>query len=430
MKKTPLRPYIFGIVLSFALAGLLAGLRIVSVTNPDLGWGVVVWIAAALWVGAPLVILLVITWIVYLVRDRGQIPGRVNALLFVPTLLAILMYPLYDSIEKARRDGFNAAHPAIAEVHVNFAGRDLWVDTSPYASTWSGGGPDMPMQASDAKRFAAFTRYPENMGIANHPGAAPFAYDGSRLRTDVTQYVYPAAQPAAQDASQDVSPSPKPAASSAPLTRLPYPNLKPLTSTLGHSEASLLRYVYFHYPDHVDVAPVLGRLSGMSEQRYEETKQTGLVLFTVHNYTPGAIARLELNGQTLDIGDRAIASLAPLPALCADYPRPTGNALIDIDQGLTVRWQTLDAPQVWREATLTVPGFESPKSVQGESTLMQVQLYFLPDGTVQGERFVRVQLPKGQMGLRTTGLPAQAAAYASCGSAYSAFNPQAVQRLK
>lgn len=424
MTKTPLRQYIFGIILSIALASWLAALGIIAVTSPTLGWGVMGLIVAAIWVGGPLAALLIITWIVYLVRDRGQIPGRVNALLFVPTLLSVLIYPVYDGIEQARRDGFSATHPGITEVHVNFSGRDLWVDTSPYASTGSGGGPDLPMRADNAQRFAAFTRYPQgNSGAGNK---TPFPYEGSRLRSDVAQYVYPAAPQEYQSAAQPSASTP----SSTPLTLLPYPNLKTLTSSLGHSEAALLRYVYFHYPDHVDVAPVLGRLSGMSEQRYEDKKQKGLVLFTVHNYTPSAIARLEFNGQTLDIGDQAIASLTPLPAICADYPRPTGNALIDIDQPLTVRWQTLDAPQTWHEATLRVPGFEQPKAVDGESTLMHAQLYFLPDGTVQAERFVRVQLPKGQMGIRTTGLPAQAAAYASCGSAYSAFNPQAVQRLK
>lgn len=435
------RHYLFGIILSIALACWLAALGIIAVANPTLGWGIMGLVVAAIWVGGPLAALLIITWIAYLVRDRGQVSGRVHALLFVPTLLALMIYPAYDAFDQARRDGFSAAHPPVSETHVNLSGRDLWIDTSPYASTWSGGGPDMPMKANEAERFAAFTRYPNNPNNAAASTAPPFPYEGSRLRAGLSQYGYAApadrAQLAPADATQagaaelaQTTRPPAARANAAPLTILPYPNLKPLTSTLGHAEASLLRYVYFHYPDHVDVAPVLGRMSGMSEQRYEEKALKGLVLFTAYNYAPGAIARLELNGQTLDIGERALPSTAPLPALCPDFARPLGNALIDIDQAVTVRWQTLDAPQTWHEAPLRVPAFKKPAPVEGESTLMQVQLNFLPDGTVQAERFVRVQLPKGQLGIRTTGLPAEAAAYASCGSAFSAFNPQTVQRLE
>lgn len=410
MTTNPYRPYLFGIIVSFALAGWLAALGIIAVSDPTLGWGIVALITAAIWVGGPLAILLVVTWIAYLVRDRGQIPGRIHALLFVPTLLALLIYPAYESIEQARRDGFSAAHPTIAETHVNLSGKDLWIDTSPYASTWSGASPTLPLAANKPQDFAAFNRYP------NASASTPFPYDGSRLREDVTQYVYRTPAEMAQTAP-------------LPLNRLPYPNLKPLSSSLGQSDASLLRYVYFHYPDHVDVAPALNRLSGMTEDRIEGGKQKGLVLLKAHNDTPSAIARLEINGQTLDIGDRALKSNAPLPAACHDFAAPIGGAFVDIEQALTLRWQTLDARQTWHEATLRVPAFKNPRPVDGESTLMRVQLYFLPDGTVEGERFVQVRLAKGQLGIRATGVPAPAVAYASCGSAFSAFNPQTVKLL-
>ncbi len=404
--------YLFGITLSILLAGGIATLSITAITNPMLGWGIVVLLNAAILVGAPLAILLLIVWVTYMVRDRGRMPGRVHALLFLPTLLALLIYPASQSIERRKNDQFTAASPPIAETHVNLSGKDLWIDTKPYASTYSGAGPVMPLAASKSERFMAFTRYPNADFIAS--GAFP--YEGPRMKENIARYSY-------QLASGEV-------AFSLPLNRLSYPDLTPFFPILGEDEASMLRYLYFHYPDHVDVAPTLQHLAGMTEQYLEEKKLKGLVLFKAQNYAPGAIARLEINGYTLSIGDRALKSTAPLPAPCSDTPTFLSGAFVDLDQPLDIRWQTLDEPQTWHTTTLRIPAFRQPQPMDGESTLLRAQLYFLPDGTVQGERFVEVRLSQEQLGIRTTGMPAQAADYASCGSAFSYFNPQVVRLLE
>lgn len=277
----------------------------------------------------------------------------------------------------------------------------------------------MPLSAREPQRFMAFIRYPspDSKGAA----AGAFPYQGARLSDDIAQYAY---RPDASGA----------AAAALPLKRLPYPDLTPIFPNLGKDESSKLRYLYFHYSDHVEVAPALQRLAGMTEQRLDAAKQKGLVLLKAQNYTPSAIVRLEINGQTLDIGDRAMASVAPLPAPCHDYAWHVGGAFVDLDKPLTVRWQTLDAPQTWHTATVRVPAFRQPKPVDGESTLARALLYFLPDGTVEGERFVEVHMSKAQLGIRATGIratgiPARATVYASCGSAFSAFNPQTVKLL-
>ena len=407
------RHYLFGIILSVALAGWLAALGIIAVATPNLGWGIVALLTGAIWVGVPLAILLAITWIAYMVRDRGQVPGRVHALLFVPALLALLIYPVSDSIERGKYDAFSAAHPPIGETHVNLSGNDLWIDTKPSASTSSGAGPNLSLAASKPERFAAFIRYPTPTTDAN--AASAFPYDGARLNDKIQQYTY-------RLASGD-------AGASLPLKRLPYPDLTPLFPALGKKEATMVRYFYFHYPDHVEVAPALQRLAGMTEQQLDGKKQTGLVLFKTQNYMPNGIARLEINGQTLDIGERALAPVMPLPASCHDYPYPSGGAFADLGQPLTLRWQTLDTPQTWHTATLQVPPFRQPGRMNGESTLLRVQLYFLPDGTVEGERFVEVRQARDQLAIRATGVPQRAAAYTRCGGAFSAFNPQTVKLL-
>lgn len=407
------RHYRFGIIISIALAGWLAALGLIAVASPNLGWGIVALITAAIWVGGPLAIVLVVAWFAYMARDRGQVPGRVHAVLFLPTLAALLIYPISESIEQGKYDSFSAAHPPIAETHVNLSGKDLWIDTKPYASTWSGAGPDMPLSAREPARFAAFIRYPNPQ--ANASASSAFPYTGARLNDNLERYTYRVASGETGD--------------SLPLTRHPYPDVSPLFPILGKKEATMLRHLYFHYPDHVEVAPALQRLAGMTEQQLDGKKLKGLVLFKAQNYTPNGIARLEINGRTLDVGDRALASVAPLPATCHDFAYPVGGAFLDLDQPLTVRWQTIAAPQTWQTATLQVPAFRQPRPMDGESTLLRVQLYFLPDGTVEGERFVEVRQSRDQLAIRATGVPARAAAFAGCGGAFSAFNPQTVKLL-
>ena len=60
------RNYLFGIIVSFALAGFLAFLGIVAVTADNLGWGVVALLSYAVMFGGPAAIVLVVTWVVYL----------------------------------------------------------------------------------------------------------------------------------------------------------------------------------------------------------------------------------------------------------------------------------------------------------------------------------------------------------------------------
>lgn len=413
MTATPYRHYLFGLIISIALAGWLALLGLTAALTPDLGWGIVAILTAAIWVGVPLAILLVIVWLYYLSRDRGLVPGRVHAWLFLPTLISMLIYPASESFEKSKRDRFSDAHPNIAETHVNLSGKDLWIDAKPYASTSSGAGPRMPLAASEPQHFMVFNRYP------SPTATQPFPYDGTRLRDEIAQYTY-------LSASGDA------AGVSLPLTRLAYPDLARFSSALNKPDRTMLRYLYFHYPDHVEVAPALNRLAGMTEDRLDRKGQRGLVLLNAVNYTPSAIARLEINGQTLDIGDRALASVAPLPAACHDFARPIGAALIILSQPLALRWQTsnaADGAHPWHSATLHVPSFLNTEPVDGESTLMRLQLYFLPDGTVEVERFVQVHLPKDRLGIRATGMPERAAPYASCGSAYRTYNPQTVMLL-
>lgn len=400
------KTYLFGIIVSFVLAGFLAFLGLVAVTADNLGWGLVALLSYAVMVGGPLAVVLVLTWIAYLVRDRGRVPGHVHALLFVPPLLAVLIVPVDETIRQSRSDSFRQANPAIAETHVNLSGHPIELDFRD-ASASSGASRSLQPASAAHADFSNFWRYPGPDTIA----AGTFPYDRDRLKESATRYTYTNVD----GTSGGVS---------LPLRRLPYPDIAKLASAYAYGQAGLLVHQYFHYADHVDVAPGLARFSGTAQDAMTAARIPGLAIFSLENYTPQTIARLEINGQTQDLG-YAARSLAGMPC---DPPRGGFPALLDLDQPVTVRWQTVeDAPQ-WHEARAVVPAFSQASKADPDKGLPHVRLYVLPDGTVAAERFREIRV-QGDLALRTTGVPAQARAHTACGGAYANYNPRTVKLL-
>ncbi len=403
----PLRHYLFGIVVSFLLAALLAFLGISLVSNPNLGWGAQALLSYGLLIGGPLAVVLALCWIVYMVRDKGQVPGRVHALLLAPTALALAIVPVSDSIDRSRQDSFRASNPAIQEVHVNLSGRSVGLDMRE-ASTSSGGARStMEPGSAEQRMYSSFPRYPGQAAIAS----GNFPYDGARLKDSVDHYQY-------------FNPDGTPGAS-LPLRRLPYPDLGKLPSAYPYGEAGLVVYQYFHYADHVEVAPGIARFSGMTEDRMASARIPGLAIFGLENHTPQTIARVEINGQTYDMGSYAARSLLSQPC---DPARGGSPALLDLERPVQVRWQTMEEPGVWREATLTVPPFSAASRKDSDGGLLRVLLYFLPDGTVAAERYKEIRV-RDELSIRATGLPAAAKPYTGCGGAYYGYNPQTVKLL-
>lgn len=401
--------YLFGIIVSFVLATLLASLGLVAVFSDNLGWGIAALLSYGILYGGPLAVVLTLTWIAYLVRDRGQVPGRVHALLFLPSLLALLIVPVDDSLRRGRADRFRDANPAITENHVNFSGRTLWLDYRAASSNDGGGSPFMEPASAQNHRFSRFRRYPGPNLVA----AGAFPYAGAHLKPDVDRYGYS-------------SPDGK-AGESLPLRRQPAPDLDKLLPAFGHGEAALLVHQYFHYPDRVEVAPSLGRLAATTEDAMTSARVAGLAIVSLDNNTPHAIARLEINGQTLDLGGHAARSQAGQPC---DPARGGSPAMLDLEQPLHVRWQTLEEPSRWHEARAVVPAFSAASRKDPDKGLPRVRLYFLPDGSVAAERFRELRLRGGELAVRATGVPPQARAVVACGAgAYAGYNPQTVRLL-
>lgn len=400
-KKT----YRFGILVSLILAAWLGALSLFAISSDNLGWGAAALLSYAILFGGPLAILLTVTWIAYMLRDRAQIPAWAHAWMLLPTLLAVSIVPVSEQVREGRQQAFQEAHPAIVETHVNFTGSDLWLDLRGSVPS-TGAQRHLAPNAADEILFARFSRYPTQG--ATESGVFP--YDGTRLKSDVAQYRY---------ALPDGSPGPV-----RPLRQLPYPQFDALRKAYKYGEAGLVVYQYFHYPDHVEVAPALARFSGMTEQDMEAAQIPGLTIFTVENHGGQALARLEINGQTHDLGERAIP---PQTARNCSPAHTAGPALVDLSQALRLRWQTSDAPARWHEASVTVPAFKQADTKR--AGMARVRLYVLPDGTVAAERFEEVRLPKNALALRTTGIPDPAKAVTECEGAFSSYNPQTVQRI-
>jgi len=405
LKKT--RDYWFGIAISCLLAGLLAFLGGWAVITPDMGWGAAALLAYGVMFGGPLAIVLALTWLVYMVRDRGRLPGRAHALMFIPPLLAAMIVPVHESILTARRDRFRESHPAIAETHVNLSGRTIWLDTRK-ASGASGVFPTMEPASAEERRYAQFRRYPG-------PGSETddrFPYAGARLKEGVERYVY-----------LDEGGAP---GASLPLRRQPYPDLGKLPSAYAFGAAGLLVHQYFHYVDHVEVAPSIARFSLMTEQSMESARIPGLAIFGMNNYTSETIARVEINGQTYDMGGYAAQSLVGRPC---DFNHGGSPVLLSLDQPARVRWQTVENPGAWHEATVSVPAFSPASKADPAKALTRVRLYFLPDGSVAAERFREIRSRGDKLAIRSTGLPPSAQPYASCGGAYAGYNSRTVELL-
>lgn len=398
--------YLFGIIVSFVLASLLAGLGLIAVFADNLGWGVVALLSYAVLFGGPLAIVLALTWIAYLVRDRGKTPGRIHALLLLPPLLATLIVPIDESIRQEKGNQFSRANPAIEESHVNFSGQTLWLDYR-YASASSGGGsPYMEPASAEHRRFSRFRRYPTPTALDDFP------YEGARLKHGITRYTY-----------YDVDGKP---GASLPLLRLPAPDLDALNRAYRYGEAALLVYQYFHYADRVEVAPTLARFAASTEDAMTAARIPGLTIVSLENYTRQTLARLEVEGQAVDLGGHAARSLA---GMRCDPMQGGSPARLDLEQSLRVRWQALEDPQRWHEATVTVPAFSAAAQGDPDKGLPRVRLYFLPDGTVAAERFKEIRA-RGELAVRATGLPAAARPHAACSvGVYAGYNSQTVRLL-
>lgn len=385
--------YGFGLLVSAALTLLLLWLGIYVIAHPDMGYGGIVIILAAVFIGGPLAVVLLITWGVYMARSRGNVPGRVHLLMFVPSLLSLFVVPIADDIRQSEADRFDAAHPVMREIHVNLSGKPLWLAPDVLQSAGSTTSVEMPMKPAPWASFVSFSRYPDSTSLSS--GAFP--YDGIRLRKEVTTYTYGTGSTDGQGQT---------GARSVPLIRMPDPDVDAIKPY--QNDSALLIYQYFHYADRVEVAASLTPSVGTDEAR---DKLPRLVTFYLSSHVPPAIARLEVDGQTLLLGD---SGPIEIDAQCKYDAASIGYALVDLGRALKLRWQTIDNPWQWHEASLTLPPLPAGPVGARPVSFPGVQLYFPGGGRVMAKRFQSVMPANGDRIMLTTGRPADLPADQVC----------------
>lgn len=333
--------------------------------------------------------LLLVNLLLSAVYARRRAPGAAFLWIWGPPLAVLTGLWLFASFRQMRDDSFDLAHPNIREVHVNLSGRSLWLDPESTVNDSAGAG-ELP--AGQPEKFVALTRYARD--YYGHDRLLP--YTGSRLAADFTSLAVYYGQPA------------ETAATRLPLVvAAPYPDVARFMSSqqIAHQgEASVLVHLYYHYADRVEVAPAL-RLSG-SQAMDQWGRQIPLVAFHLANLHALPLARLEIDGQAVDLGDAAFASEDAADGGCTSR-NYAAHAINELDAPLRVRWQFAEPQARWHAAVVRVPEYASARRPVGRARSTSVELYFQDDGSVVAERSLEIDQAEQKFALWTTG-PGQA----------------------
>lgn len=386
------------------LGGLMAlvMLGIVLLSSGDNVAGIYLAVGVAMVVLAPLGLIALLMSILYL---RRRAPAKAYWSIWGPPLAVLACLWLYDLFDEIRRHRFQQAHPNIEEVHINLSGRSLWLDpeTTSGSSTFSG---ELP--GAQPESFARLTRYVWD----NDDLDRLWPYAGSRLAPNFNSLAVHYGHPG-----------------NTPATRLPavvatpYPEFSKLFNGRQPSasdEAALLTYLYFHYADLVEVTPAL-RLSGSQEMDFWGRK-IPLVAFHLANLHALPLARLEIDGQAVDLGDHAFASESPDDACTSrNY---SAFAINELNGPLRVRWQFAEANPRWHEALAQIPKFSTPYRPAGRARLTDVTLYFQDDGSIVAERSQEIAQAQQRLILLTTGPGQPLRRPAPCGTAADRYTDE------
>jgi hypothetical protein len=357
-----------------------------------------------MWVLAPLLVANVVVTLIYLYR---RVSARTYLWMWVPPLTvllgAVMVSGLMDMRSKAQEDAFESAHPNVQEVHVNLSGRDLWLDPESAVND-SNGAAVMP--AKQPERFIELTRYAKNF----YGEDRMLAYEGGRLAADFRELTVYFGPPAS------TAPSKLPVVVAAP-----YPDVGLFVSKLSFrplNNVSLLKHLYFHYADRVEVAPALS-LSGSASMDLWGANLP-VVDFHLANLAARPLARLEIDGQAVDLGEQAFQRESAEGGDCRSR-NFEAHAINRLQGPLKVRWQFAQANPSWHEAQVNVPSFKSAQGPAGRVRSTSVDIYFQDDGSVVAERSQLIDRAAALLTVRSTGPAVALRQPPPCGMAADRF---------
>lgn len=341
-------------------------------------------------------ILLIANLIFTVVNIKQHAPPLAYLFAWGPILLALTIALIGNSIKEAKKDAYEQSHPNIEELHINLSGKHLWISETG-AET---------MLANPPEQFSQITRYAGG-------GDKMIAYQGSRLAESYKDMsIYASDTDSADD--RTVLTLPVVQSKSYPDVASIIPKIGSLSIGYKPTEARILVYQYFYYPDRVEIAPALSLAGSDSMDLWGS--DVPIVNVNVSNYQAQAIARLEIDGQSLSMKYQFYPiKINEANCFGSKLSAPILNAL---NAPIKVRWQFLEPNPAWHEAVVTVPQFLPLKSNLGwKNRETQLFLYLQKDGSVVSQLQQVVTLRGDKLGLRTTAITPKLLEPASCGVA-------------
>lgn len=382
MKLTTIHYVGMGVGMLTALAVLAFSLTAITSS----GYGLMGIFALGLMVLGPLLALLagLSLWMLW----RKNTPGRVHALMWLPGLLAACIAPVYWSADQAMWDQQSQTYPPRREAHLNLSGISMTPDVKDHSGTTSAS----LMPGDEPQRALEFTRYPafdSNRQLADRSEQEGYAWlyqaDTLAVTADSMARHEPPEEPPSADRIQRY-----------PLiTTGSLPALQDLEPLIGASVFAL-KYRYYHYPDRTEVGAAISLAATQSMAL--EARPGALVQVALFNMARAPIARVQINGQEVDISGWG--------ALGPDRSCVTGGAYVrlPVHGRWQVRWHTTEPPRAWRTLDVALPEFPGGEGAPGALTAQRVDLHFLPGRQIAVQRVQERRLPANQAALRATPL--------------------------
>ncbi|WP_374600413.1 hypothetical protein [Niveibacterium sp.] len=396
--KSPVAGAVAGV-----LAGAVAGGLVVLLRSRDYDYASV---HIAIQIGAFLLApLLAFNFVLSVLYLRRNVPSVSHAWIWGPIVIVLSVAFAMNGTAEIKRRNAEADHPRIREIHVNLSGYTIRFDPAGQGVDTRG---RINIPGDPPGEFVERTRYfadDDRMAIYAKARLVP-----SFREMQVSRESLSAEQVAVLPVSQRAE---------------AFPNIEGFMKYLSFqgSEATVITYWYFHYPDRVDVVPAID-LSG-SQTMDLSGHDVSLVEFHIANLGRLPIARLEVDGETLALGSAAIPTEQADGNGCVNRNH-AGYAINPLSGAIKVRWQLGQANPAWHEAVVYVPPFRSGERTRGRIRSTSVDLYFESHGKVVAERSQEIDLPLGKMGIRTTGPSRPLASPPPCGYASDRYTEDVV----
>lgn len=321
---------------------------------------------ALLFIGLPLLVIHLSIWFYYVIRKPAS--RWVHIIMSVPLIVSVLLSPIQDLIATHQAGVEYQKNPVVQEVHVNLTGRDMLPDNVGIAVN----DRRHMMPGETPETFREFSRYPTILGYGRTPGqfmGYEWLYENGRLSPNATTIARDYDDNTTHNIHDTEADVHVPLIVSATEEQLQAP--PQLAREI--SGLSDYIYIYFHYPQHTEVARILS-LSGMQSAQLEG-KDSDVIKVAVFALAGAPIARIQINGQEVGLGGFN-APVAPTHPAFDHWCRTGGMYTIaSIPGRLTVRWHTTEPPFTWQQASVDVPAFSDEQHSPNRVLSNEIELY-------------------------------------------------------